>query len=143
MNTFYAFVSAVPADIIKARRRRIEEAINRHGLPITEIDFGNPQAAKSSGSTDDQDRWRHYRHGGMLRTIVAAAGFLPPQVSAITVSDGGSRAGGWITGVRVPIPPWGVSLLPPLQSGRLASPSGAAYHCRGLRRREDLRGAAP
>ena len=27
-KTFYAFVSAVPADIIKARHRRIEEALN-------------------------------------------------------------------------------------------------------------------
>ncbi len=27
-NTFYAFVSAVPADVIKARHRRIEEALN-------------------------------------------------------------------------------------------------------------------
>ena len=27
-KTFYAFVSAVPADIIKARHRRIEEAMN-------------------------------------------------------------------------------------------------------------------
>lgn len=28
MKTFYAFVSAVPADVIKARHRRIEEALN-------------------------------------------------------------------------------------------------------------------
>ena len=27
-NTFYAFVSAVPAEVIKARHRRIEEALN-------------------------------------------------------------------------------------------------------------------
>jgi short-subunit dehydrogenase len=27
-KTFYAFVSAVPADVIKARHRRIEEALN-------------------------------------------------------------------------------------------------------------------
>ena len=27
-KTFYAFVSAVPADVIKARHRRIEEAMN-------------------------------------------------------------------------------------------------------------------
>jgi len=27
-ETFYAFVSAVPADVIKARHRRIEEALN-------------------------------------------------------------------------------------------------------------------
>ena len=27
-RAFYAFVSAVPADVIKARHRRIEEALN-------------------------------------------------------------------------------------------------------------------
>jgi hypothetical protein len=27
-RTFYAFVSAVPADVIRARHRRIEEALN-------------------------------------------------------------------------------------------------------------------
>jgi hypothetical protein len=27
-KTFYAFVSAVPAEVIKARHRRIEEALN-------------------------------------------------------------------------------------------------------------------
>jgi hypothetical protein len=27
-KTFYAFVSAVPADVIKARHRRIEDALN-------------------------------------------------------------------------------------------------------------------
>ena len=27
-KTFYAFISAVPADVIKARHRRIEEALN-------------------------------------------------------------------------------------------------------------------
>ena len=39
-KTFYAFVSAVPAEVIKARHRRIEEALTSpwvtRGLPITE-----------------------------------------------------------------------------------------------------------
>jgi hypothetical protein len=34
-KTFYAFVSAVPADAIKARHRRIEEALKSRGLLIT------------------------------------------------------------------------------------------------------------